>query len=131
MYNILKNVIGRKAYNFTDMLTKIDTLWSEDKLSDAEREELITLAQSNASVENSVDMVAKLVELEQRIKALEEGKVESSNTAETIEDYTIGKWYYRGNKVTFNGKVYECIAPEGAVCTWSPSEYPAYWRQIN
>lgn len=130
MYNILKNVIGRKAYNFTDMLTKIDTLWSEDKLSDAEREELVALAQSNASVENSVDMVAKLVELETRIKALEEGKVENSNTAETIEDYTVGKWYYRGNKVTFNGEVYECIAPEGVVCVWSPVEYSTFWRMV-
>lgn len=130
MYNILKNVIGRKAFNFTDMLTKIDTLWSEDKLSDAEREELITLAQSNASVENSVDMVEKLVELEQRIKALEEGKVDNSNTAETIEDYTVGKWYYRGNKVTFGGEVYECIAPEGVVCVWSPIEYSTFWRIV-
>ena len=129
MYNILKNVIGRKAYNFTDMLNKIDTLWSENKLSDAEREELITLAQNNASVEHSVDLVAKIVELEERIKSLEEGK--PADPAETIEEYVAGKWYYGGDKVKHNGKVYECTAPIGTVCTWSPSEYPAYWIPIN
>ena len=130
MYNILKNVISRKAYSLTEMLTKIDTLWSENKISDAERDELIALARDNATSEHSVDVVAKLVELEQRIKALEEGETDTP-TAETIEDYVVGKWYYRGNKVLFNGKVYECTAPEGVVCTWSPVEYPAYWKQIN
>lgn len=128
--NILKNVINRKAYNLTEMLNKIDTLWSENKISDAERDELIALARNNATSEHSVDVTAKLVELEQRIKALEEGNADTP-TAETIEEYVVGKWYYRGDKVLFNGKEYECIAPEGAVCTWSPSEYPAYWRQIN
>lgn len=130
MYNIIKNVISRKAYSLTDMLTKIDTLWSEDKISDAERDELIALARSNATSEHDVDIMAKLVELEKRIKALEEGGTDTP-TAETIEDYVVGKWYYIGNKVLFNGKVYECIAPEGVVCTWSPVEYPAYWKQIN
>ena len=130
MYNILKNVISRKAYSLTDMLNKIDTLWSEDKISDAEREELVALARNNATSEHSVDVMAKLVELELRIKTLEDNKVDT-NTAETIEEYVIGKWYYTGNKALFNGKVYECIAPTGVVCTWSPTEYPAYWKQIN
>ena len=130
MYNILKNVISRKAYSLTDMLNKIDTLWTEDKISDAERDELISLARDNATSEHSVDVMAKLVELEQRIKAHEEGETDTP-TAETIEEYVVGKWYYRGNKVLFNGKVYECTAPEGVVCTWSPVEYPAYWKQIN
>lgn len=130
MYNILKNVINRKAYSLTEMLTKIDTLWSENKITDSERNELIALARGNATSEHSVDMLAKLVELEQRIKALEEGNADTP-TAETIEEYVAGKWHYRGNKTLFNDKVYECTAPEGVVCTWSPVEYPAYWRQIN
>ena len=130
MYNILKNVINRKAYSLAEVLTKIDTLWSENKITDAERDELIALARNNATSEHSVDVMAKLVELELRIKTLEDNKVDT-NTAETIEEYVIGKWYYAGNKALFNGKVYECIAPEGVVCTWSPAEYPAYWKQIN
>lgn len=129
MYNIIKQVIGRKAYNLATILSKIDTLWSEDKISDAEREELIALARNNATSAHSVDMVAKLAELEQRIKVLEEGTADTPT--EDIEEYVVGKWYYRGNKILFNGKAYECIAPEGVVCTWSPVEYPVYWKQIN
>lgn len=130
MYDILKNVISRKAYNFTDMLTKIDTLWSEGKLTDTEREELNRLAQDNASIENSVDVVAKLVELEQRIKALEEGGTDTP-TEETIEDYVEGKWYYGGNKMMFNGKVYECTADANTVVYWSPAQSGLCWKQLN
>ena len=130
MYNILKNVINRKSYNFTDMLTKIDTLWSENKLSDAERDELITLAQDNATIEHSVNLVEKLIELEQRIKALEEGKADT-NTAETIEEYVVGKWYYKGDKMIFEGKVYECTAEKDTAVYWSPKESGLCWRQIN
>lgn len=126
MYTILKNVISRKAYSLTDMLTKIDTLWSENKMTDAERDELTTLARDNATSEHSVDVMAKLVELEQRIKALEEGTTDTPT--EDVEDYVVGKWYYAENRARFNGKVYKCIAPEGVVCTWSPAEYPAYWE---
>ena len=49
---------------------------------------------------------------------------------ESYEEYTVGKWYYNGNKVSFDGKNYNCIAPEGVVCVWSPTEYPAYWEEI-
>ena len=38
--------------------------------------------------------------------------------------------YKNGDKVMFNGNVYECIAPEGVACVWSPSEYPAYWEEL-
>lgn len=131
MYNILKNVINRKAYNFKEMLTKIDTLWSENKLTDAEREELRSLAQDNASMENSVDVLAKLVDLEQRIKILEENKTDNSNTAETIADYVDGKWYYTGDKMLFKGKVYECTADKNTVVYWSPEQSGLCWRQIN
>lgn len=131
MYNILKNVINRKTYNFKGMLTKIDTLWSEGKLTDAEREELRSLAQTNASMENSVDLLAKLVELEQRIKALEENKTESSDTAETVAEYEDGKWYYNGDKMLFKGKEYECTAEPGIAVYWSPEQSGLCWRQIN
>ena len=130
MYNILKNVIDRGEYNLSSIVSKADKLWVEDKLTEEQRDELVNMARAGAKTEYSVDVFTKLIELEQRIKALEEGKTDT-NTAETIEEYVIGKWYYTGNKALFNGKVYECIAPAGVVCTWSPTEYPAYWKQIN
>ena len=70
--------------------------------------------------------LAKIAELEGRIRALEAGE-----KAETDPAYVPGKWYWRGDRVTENGVSYVCIAPENVVCTWSPSDYPAYWEQAQ
>ena len=126
MYNIIKNVISRKAYNFTDILAKIDTLWSEGKLADTEREELIALAQSNASIENSVDVAAKLVELEQRIKALESS---SNPDVESIKEYDPDKWYYNGDRMIFEGDKDRCTAAEGVAVYWSPKQSGLCWEK--
>ena len=130
MYNILKSVIDRGEYNLTSIMSKADKLWAEDKITDEQRDELINLARAGAKAEHSIDVMAKLIDLESRVRILEEGKA-NEGTTEGIpeaEEYTVGKWYYRGDRVTFNGNTYICIAPEGVVCTWSPSEYPAYWE---
>lgn len=60
--------------------------------------------------------------LEERVVALEKA-------APAPAAYTPGTWYYRGDVMTFEGEVFVCIAPEGAVCTWSPTEYAAYWKK--
>lgn len=39
--------------------------------------------------------------------------------------------YYKGNKVTFEGAKYICIAPDGVACTWSPTQYPTYWEKVE
>lgn len=133
MCEVVKSVIASRNYELSDMLTKIDTLWVQGSISEEERAELIDLARQNAQVQQSIDILAKLEELDQRVKALEEGKSDDSKgeTEEGIEatydEYVAGKWYYAGDIVMFEGKTYKCIAPAGAVCTWSPAEYPAYW----
>ena len=123
---IFENVIKSKNFDLPDMLNKISEYHISGKLTDDEKNTLINMARAEASVANGVDMFAKLVELEKRIITLEAG--EKPSVSETPEEYVIGKWYYNGDKVTFNGKVYTCVAPEGVVCTWSPDEYPAYWE---
>lgn len=60
--------------------------------------------------------------IEERVKALEKA-------APAPADYESGKWYYRGDAVTFADAVYVCIAPEGVVCTWNPEEYTPYWQK--
>ena len=47
-----------------------------------------------------------------------------------VDDFIAGKSYYKGDRVYFNGKLYECIAPVGAVCVWSPDDYPTYWKRL-
>lgn len=127
MYDVIKDVINTRRYVLADMLHKIDTLWAQGDLDDEQRSELIALAQGNADMEQEVNMLAKLEELEQRVKAVETG---STEPGEAYPDYVVGKWYYSGDKITFEGGKYKCIAPDGVVCVWSPKEYPVYWELV-
>lgn len=129
MINIIKSVIESGNFELSDILAKIDTFWLRGNLTKEESSELYAMAQAKAKPENSVDVMKKLEELEQRIKHLE-----SKSGEETTEEYPkfeAGKWYYVGDKITFEGKNYKCIAPEGVVCVWSPKDYPAYWELIT
>lgn len=125
MFEIIKNVIKEGRYDLAELLLKIETLWVQGSLTDEQKTELVQQAQENADFGNSLDIIAKIEELDARVRALEGGE-----TGEEISEYIPGKWYYNGDKVTFNGKNYVCIAPGGQVCTWSPSEYPTYWDEI-
>lgn len=128
MKNIFKSVIGNGLYELKDMLKKIDTQWVQNNITDTERDELVGLARENANSQNSIDILKKLEELDRRVAAIEAGGVTPEE--DEYPDFVVGKWYYGGNKCTFEGGKYECTAPEGVVCTWSPAEYPAYWRAI-
>lgn len=127
MYDVIKDVINTQRYVLADMLHKIDTLWAQGDIDDDQRTELIALAQGNADMTQEVNVLAKLEELEQRVKALETG---STELGEVYPDYVAGKWYYKGDKITFEGGKYKCIAPDGVVCVWSPKEYPVYWELV-
>ena len=140
MYEVVKSVIASRNYELSDMLTKIDTLWVQGSITEDERAELIDLARQNAEVQQSIDILAKLEELDKRVKANEEAiKVLLDNSGSedtgdgeieepTYPEYEAGKWYYRDDIVSFDGQNHKCVAPEGVVCTWSPTEYPAYWE---
>ena len=144
MYEVIKTVIETGEFELTDILKKIDIHWISGKITDEERTKLIQFAQGKANPQNSVNnlqVLKKLAELEKRIKAVEDKQNASENTdeegaedtgeetpVETYPEYVAGKWYYNGDKCSEDGKNYTCIAPEGQVCVWKPSEYPAYWE---
>ena len=127
MYNIVKNVLNNGGYDLTTILKKIDSLWIQGKLTDTEYEELNTIARGGAKAEYSINVIAKLEEFDQRLSAIENGNV-NTETTEEYPEFVVGKWYYNGDKVSFEGKNYVCIVPEGTVCVWSPKDYPAYWE---
>lgn len=132
MQKIIEKVIESKNYELSDMLKKIDTLWIQGSIDDAMRKSLSDKARNNANVQNSIDIFAKLVDLERRIEALEFKNAEIlEEETPSYEEYKAGKWYYAGNKISFYGKNYVCIAPEGATCVWNPSEYPVYWEELE
>lgn len=128
MYNVIRDVINTRRYVLADMLHKIDTLWAQGDIDDDQRTELIALAQVNADAAQEMKVLQKLKELEQRVRALEESG--GAEPDEEYPDYVAGKWYYNGDKITFEGGKYQCIAPDGVVCVWSPTEYPAYWELV-
>lgn len=137
MYEVIKKVIESKRYELSDILTKIDTLWVQGSITDEQKGRLVQLAREYADVQASIDVYAKLEEMNNRLVAVEseikalksDDSLSGGNeTEETAEEYTAGKYYYNGNKVSFDGKTYICTAPAGATCVWSPSEYPAYWQ---
>lgn len=128
MKNVFKSVIAKGGYDLPDMLRKIDSYHIDGKLSDAERTELYALARGAADPAGSLNLLAKVMELEERVQRLEDSNTEQPETSQQPAEYVPGKWYYNGNKVTFEGAVYTCTAPEGVVCTWSPAEFPAYWE---
>ena len=98
-------------------------------LTDADREELIRKAREKANPFGCVDVMAKLQELEERVRTLEEAKAAGGDAEETVPEYQVGKWYYNGDKISWNSKVYVCVnVPEGHYCTWNPDVYPDYWE---
>lgn len=126
MYEVIKTVIHEGNYVLAELLEKIDYFFAKGSLTESEYADLKEKARSSAEPSNEADLFKKLMELEARVKKLEEGGV-SNEVESTVEDFVVGKWYYNGNKCLWNGKVYTCIAPEGIACVWSPTDYPAYW----
>lgn len=130
MYDIIKSVILEGVYDLSDILMKIDVYWLQSKLTDDEKADLVKLARENAEPTHSVDIMKKIEDIDTRLKKLE--NKEPTEPGEEYPEYVVGKWYYKGDKITFtDGKRYECIAPDGVVCTWSPTEYPAYWKEAK
>ena len=131
MFEIVKSVLVNGGYNLADIINKVDALWVQGKLTDSEKEELLSLARDNTSAKKEVDLFSKVVELEARVQALENNiPANEPEQAETVLDFVDGKWYYNGDRCVWNGKVYTCIAPEGVVCVWSPEAYPTYWETV-
>lgn len=128
MYKIIKSVIENRDYELSDIIEKIEFRWINGDISSDEKTQLIQMAREYAAPEKSIDILSVINGLEERIRALEE----NGNTgASSADEFVAGKIYYTGDIITFNGKSYICIAPEGAVCVWSPNDYPAYWKQTE
>ena len=128
MYRIVKKTIEAGGWQLPEMLERIERMYAAGRLTGEEHDELAQLAREKASYKDGVDVAAKLKELEERIRALEEagGDIEAA----VMPEYAAGKWYYAGDKVMFDGAAYVCAAPEGTVCVWSPEEMPGYWERM-
>lgn len=127
MYEVIRAAISAGDYKLEEMLYRIRTFAAKGLISAEEMTELEELARMGANVRGETDVFAKLLELEGRVRALEEA---GASDTEEYPAYKPGVWYYKGDRVSENGVNYVCIAPDRVVCTWSPTEYPAYWQAV-
>ena len=134
MYEVTRNVILSGSYELTDILAKIDTLWLQGSLTEEERMNLIEMARIKANPAHSfAPLQAQIDALAERVAKLE--SAEPSDPANEYPAYVqpTGSHdaYHNGDKITYNGKHYVCIAPEGVAVVWSPDTYPAYWEEVT
>lgn len=136
MYEIFKNVLNNRNYELVDILNKIDEFYVQDSLTKEQKEELEEEARKNANPVNSyADLQTQIDKLADRVTALE-NKQESTGSEEPTEDeypeyvQPTGAHdaYHVGDKITYNGKHYECIYNG---CVWTPDAYPAGWKLIE
>ena len=147
MYENILNAIKNDTYKLGEMLEKIDTMYIKGKITKEQMEELEGAARENANPENNYKTLQEqineiykfLIEKEinpikERLKALE-GEKEPEEPTEEYPEYVQpgGAYnaYKRGDKITYKGKKYICIAPEGQVCVYSSEEYPVYWEEVK
>ncbi len=154
MYEIIKNVILSKNFKLEDLLSKIDAIWLQSKLSDEEKQALIDLARENALVENSYKPLQEQIDKAfEEIDTLKEtvnanaigmsalkdaieklGQQVEISEAPTEEEYPqfvqpngAHDAYNEKDKITYNGKKYIC---EMNGCVWSPDAYPNAWQEV-
>ena len=155
MFNIFKNVIETSDFDLRDILNKIEESYIKSSLSKEEQTELEEMARQHAKPENSYaslqsqidDLAQKIEELQVTINANAQGMSAIKEAVEQLggvvtppeeqptEEYPEYKQptgahdaYKIGDKITYNGKRYECIFDN---CVWNPDEYPQGWKEVE
>lgn len=136
MKNIFLSVIRRGNFDLNGILKRIDEYHVDGKLTDEDRAEVIAEARCYATPgvnpTNEIQMLwAAVKKLTARVDALEGGSPDggSDTTAKDFVQPTgAHDAYIAGDMVSYNGKTYTCIAPEGVACVWSPDAMPGYWQ---
>ena len=150
MYEIIKSVIEGGAFKLNDLSNKIDTLWVGGKLTDEERENLISLMSDhlNPATEAPQDyellarQIADLKEtvssLSDRVTVLEGGETEPEKPTGVViperEPWDgISNQYQYGEVVTHNGKYWQNVL-SGQQNVWEPESVGVderYWKEIT
>lgn len=149
MMNLFKSVINRGGFDLPLMLQRIDEYHITGRLTDAEHDELIAAARGEATPDlNPTDEIQRLWaaihDLTARVTELEGGTVkddveigdgEDDGETDPIPEYVqptgAHDAYYAGSLVSYNGTVYECTAPAGVACVWTPDQMPDFWAVVE
>ena len=141
IYNAFTRAIKSAPHDLDKHLTRINTYHIDGALTDGEREELITLARQLAQPQ--LELAAEVQQLGAAVGELRKdfaaikagGGVQDGVDELDVPEYTqptgAHDAYYAGAVVRWQGNVYECVAPEGVACVWSPEVMPGYWAEVK
>ena len=142
LYNDIRTIIEAGKYDLSDMLHRIDVIYVSGGLHDTERTELYELARENADPEQSLGTALARIEsieewrtsvdadiLELRSKVFGEDPGPSDEWPEFVQPIGAHDAYHTGDKITWNGEHYICVAPEDVAVVWDPGTYPSYWQK--
>lgn len=138
IYDILTSVIESGEYRLSDMATRIDTVWAEGKLTDAQRTELHALTQSRLTPDGEAPALAaqvaaltsRMADMEARLTALEGGGEAEEWPAWEPWD-GVSDRYQHGAQVTHNGYHWRSIFAGQNV--WEPGApgTETLWEKVS
>ena len=138
IYVILKSVIESGEYRLSDMATRIDTVWAEGKLTDAQRTELHALTQSRLTPDSEAPalaaqvaaLTARMADMEARLTALEGGGEAEEWPAWEPWDGVSAR-YKQGAQVTHNG--YHWRSTFAGQNVWEPGAAgtESLWEKVS
>lgn len=133
MFEMIKEVISAHTYKDSNaLIAKIQRMYVEGELTEEQYTELRVMLNESSPVK-AYDAEAEIDKIWVAIRVLE-AKLDNVPTPEPSDE--IPDWvqptgahdaYQRGDKVRFNGDVYESLI-DGNV--WSPETYPAGWQKL-
>ena len=133
MKTISENVITNGRYELAAMLKRIDTIWLQGDITDADRDKLIALARKKATPDMGYASV------EQRLKDIENRLTELEKAGKPLETEEYPAWkqptgahdaYHTGDKIMYNGRKYKCVAADNFAVTYPPDVLPGMWEEV-
>ena len=139
IYDILKSVIESGEYRLSDMTGRIDTVWAEGKLTDAQRTELHALTQSRLTPDGEAPtltaqvaaLTARMAAMEARLTALEGGGTEEDAWPAWEPWDGVSNRYQQGAQVTHNG--YHWRSTYAGQNVWEPGAAgtETLWEKVS
>ena len=144
MYDLIKTVIANRTYtDLNVLLEKLKRLWVQGDLTEAQYDELTAMARGNDPVKEYAvqaeidrlwiavrDLQTSVAALAQPVEVPDPGEdpdPEPETAAEWVQPTGAHDAYQKGDKVLYNGTVYESLI-DGNV--WAPDVYPAGWNAV-
>ena len=143
MRSTFERIIRNGTYNLEQMLRRINYYHAEGRLTDEDREALISLARGEAPNALELDGKAEILALwreihtlQARVTALEDGIVEPGETPaddsesfpEFVQPTGAHDAYQQGQGITWNGQRYRSLIDANI---WSPDVYPQGWELVE